>query len=675
MFQHLSLRKKILFSIGTTVIVLLLVAAYFLMEHIAKLSFESVEKEAQNYIASERAEAESFFAQYGRVVDIYVNSPHMKKWFKNWTQRDGDYLLSPGYPEINQEFVRISNDPNILSAFFASANTGEYFKENARTNQFADGKPYFANKRGWWQEATGVGQLYLGALSADINSGVVSAVVQTPVYGEQGELLGVAGVDLQLKRIAEMVEAISFRNSGFGFLLDSDLKVVHLSQKTGHQLSITDANGKQKDGLEGLERDFANTTGFAALSKDIREKGKGLTEVKFKGEKYYVVFDRLKLKKPLLEWHIGLLLPAALIDQPVLDAVKTTVVSVTLMLLIIIAVIFWSSNVITKPLLLLTEVMQDIASGEGDLTRRINIDSRDEVGQLARHMNTFIGRLHNLLKTTAERASQVGRASGHLTQVSTNTNEEIQQEKQQLDSVSVAVTEMASTVQEISRNALDTNTAADNVQQLTETGTQLSGKTQDAMHGLVAHIGEACGVVNLLAQETSNIGAVVDVINGIAAQTNLLALNAAIESARAGEQGRGFAVVADEVRTLASRTQESTDDIRNMISKLQQNAQRASLMMTEGQQQAEATVQQTQEVLNALRAIFESVSQVQGQSHQIATATEEQTRVAEDINANLLTINNLINNTSNNAAELAEEAGQLNKLARELNDSVNQFRL
>lgn len=675
MLKNLSLRKKILFSIGSTITILMVIAAYFLVDHIAKLSRDSVEQQAKNYIAVEKGQIESFFAQYGRVVDTFVNTAHIKKWFSNWKSRDNNYKTSPGYTEVNKDFVRITSDPNILSSFFASAYTGEYFKENERTAAFADGRPYHAYKRPWWQDAVSVGRLYLGDLSADINTGAVSAVVQTPVFNDSGEMIGIGGVDLQLNRLGQMVEGISFQNEGYGFLLDSDLKVVHLSNQLSHNLSITDQNGQQKDSLEGLERDFSQTSGFRELNQMMRSLADGFAKVELKGESYYVVFNRLELDKPLLKWNVGLLLPAHLIDQPVSNAVQATSLGLVIMLLIVVAVILWATQLIAKPILYLTDVMEDIASGEGDLTQQINIHSKDEVGQLAGHMNTFIKKLRGLLQNTADRATQVGRASGHLNLVSTSTNDEIQQEKEQIDSVSVAVTEMASTVQEISRNAVETNTAAEEVQELTEKGSKLSGYTQEAMHTLAAHISEASEVVTTLEQESSNIGAVVDVINGIAEQTNLLALNAAIESARAGEQGRGFAVVADEVRSLASRTQESTDDIRNMIDKLQQYAQQASSMMGKGQTQAETTMNQTQEVMDALQAIHDSVGTVQGQSQQIATATEEQTRVAEDINENLHSINTLINNTSSNASELAQEANQLNQLAEDLNQSVNQFKL
>ncbi|RZM83519.1 chemotaxis protein [Pseudoalteromonas rubra] len=676
MLENLSLRKKILFLIGGTISILLVAASGYFVNHIAQLSREGIEREAQSHLYAEKLSMESFFSRYGAIVETFVTNPHNVNWFDDYTQREKPLSADLGYQEVNQDFIRISaSDENILSAFMASARTGEYFKENERTSNYSDGRPYYSYKRPWWQDALSHGGLYVGAVSVDINTGAVSAVVQQPVYNAQRELVAVGGVDLQINKISELVEQIQFDGQGYGFLLDHNYKVVHLSKRTGHQLSITDEGPNGKEGLEALERQFADTQGFAELNRAMRADGAGAAKVTLKGVDYYVVFNNVKLDKPILDWHLGLLIPVSLIEEPVNEAVMSTVTAVVLILAIIVAMILWATHMIAAPITTLTNTMRDIASGEGDLTRRIDITSQDEVGQLAHHMNTFIDKLRSMMLDTAAQAQQLSGAAAQLQDVSTNTNNEIQQEKEQVDSVSAAVTEMAATVTEISRNAHETNRAADLVQSMTNDGAARSGQAQEVMTELASHIGEAAKVVAGLEQETSNIGAVIDVINGIAEQTNLLALNAAIEAARAGEQGRGFAVVADEVRSLASRTQESTDDIRNMISRLQQIAQQASVMMQQGQERAEGSVEQTQEVLDALRNITESVSTVQDQSHQIATSTEEQTVVAEDINNSLNAINDLVNSTANHAHLLADEARDLNSLAKALNNTVNQFKL
>ena len=177
MLNNLSLRKKILLLIGGTISVLLIIASSFFVSHIADLSRQAIQREADSYLQSERLSMQGYFAKYGKVVQTFITNPHLVNWFDNWTERDQSLDNQPGYDSVNQDFVRISgNDDNILSAFFASATTGEYFKENERTTHY-NGQPYYAYKRGWWQDALKINKLYVGPISVDLTTGNASAVV------------------------------------------------------------------------------------------------------------------------------------------------------------------------------------------------------------------------------------------------------------------------------------------------------------------------------------------------------------------------------------------------------------------------------------------------------------------------------------------------------------------
>ncbi|HAT42737.1 MAG TPA: chemotaxis protein [Rheinheimera sp.] len=670
-----SIRKKILLMVGGSTAALLAIASAIVVDQVAELKQQQVETEVRAQMSREAASVGQFFTEYAQVAQTFLLAPQFQRWFKEYPGRGTELEQVPGYSDINNTFKSISGrDENILSAFFALTSSAEYFREDSRTGVDKEGpdagdvtKGYFATQRPWYIETMKHNRFFVGSPSADFTTGIVSAVVEGPIYLPDGTLLGVGGLDLHINRVGEKVEKIRYQGAGIPFLLDSKGQVVHFSTQGGIDV-------KANDPIADLDKNEDNQ-GFAKVADAAVRGLSGFETMQFKGETYYVAYQPVKQEFPKMDWLVGVLIPAHLITDPINDAIQYTLLGALLILAVTLFAILFSSSLITRPLVDLTHAMRDIASGDGDLTRKIDIDSQDEVGKLAHHFNTFVSKLRGSLVKTQQQAESVQSSSIHLNQVVALTNQEIQHEKAQIDSVSAAVTEMAMTVQEISRNAHSTSEAAVAAEQRSKQGSELSSKAVNDMNELDRSMLAAVEVVIGLAKESESIGTVVDVIKGIAEQTNLLALNAAIEAARAGEQGRGFAVVADEVRSLAGRTRESTDDIRRMVEKLQQIAKHAEDVMQRGRAQTEVSAERARGMQVALAEITDAILVVQQQSSQIAVATGQQTVVADDINRSLHVITGLVDNTAQHAQALIGEAHQLDTSASSLNQVVGQFKI
>jgi len=251
----------------------------------------------------------------------------------------------------------------------------------------------------------------------------------------------------------------------------------------------------------------------------------------------------------------------------------------------------------------------------------------------------------------------------------------VHQQQSEVNQVATAMNEMSATVQEVASNASHAAQAAQDASEQAGEGLKVVDHTISSINNLANAVEEASGVINQLESDTDNIGVVLEVIRGISEQTNLLALNAAIEAARAGEQGRGFAVVADEVRTLASRTQESTLEIRSMIESLQSGSTQAVEVMTKGKEQAAISVGHAQKAGESLNGITQAVSSISDMNTQIATAAEEQTAVAEEINQNIVNISQLGEQAVSGAQQTSDASEELARLSNELQMMVGQFRV
>jgi methyl-accepting chemotaxis protein len=309
----------------------------------------------------------------------------------------------------------------------------------------------------------------------------------------------------------------------------------------------------------------------------------------------------------------------------------------------------------------------------GNLGMRAAIQERNEVGEMAASFDALMNKLQAFVVEVRGAIEQLGSSSDHLRIITDETNQEVQMEQSQTEQVATAMSEMSATVHEVAISTSETAKAAEQANNESSNGQRVVSATISAIDQLASDVERAAGVIRELETQVGDIGQVLNVIRNVAEQTNLLALNAAIEAARAGDYGRGFAVVADEVRALASHVHESTQEIDRMIAALQQGAHDAASVMESSCSRAQAGVEQVSLAGSSLQTITHSVGQINDMSRQIATAVEEQSAVAEEINRNVTTISQVVLKTSERSKETADAGVELRQLAEQLEVRVRQF--
>ncbi|MCY1288422.1 Methyl-accepting chemotaxis protein McpU [compost metagenome] len=339
-----------------------------------------------------------------------------------------------------------------------------------------------------------------------------------------------------------------------------------------------------------------------------------------------------------------------------------------------IALIWLTARGVTRPLLRLAGMVEDIADGEGDLTRRLDYARRDELGRLARGFNRFLDKLQPVIGQVQSAVQDTRSTADQSALIARQASDGMQQQFREIDQVATALHEMSATANTSAQNAAQAADAASHADQATRDGLAVIGRATAGIDELAQGMSEAMRQVQNLAERSEQIGTVLEVICAIAEQTNLLALNAAIEAARAGEQGRGFAVVADEVRGLARRTQDSVEEIRQVIDNLQSGTREVSQAMHGSHQQAQNNVTQVQQAVAALQRIAAAVNLITEMNLQIASAAEEQSSVAEEINRNIEAIRDVTQSLSGQAEQSAKVSHQLNEMADYQRQLIQQFR-
>jgi len=309
------------------------------------------------------------------------------------------------------------------------------------------------------------------------------------------------------------------------------------------------------------------------------------------------------------------------------------------------------------------------------LTKRVDVKTQDEIGELGNYFNSFISKLQSIISEVVSSANQLASAAEQMTVVSSQSSKLLLNQNSETTQVAAAVNQMSCALEEVTRNTENASVASSNANNEVRAGSELVNQTLTSIQDLSTDVGNSADVLDKLKVHSENIGSVLDVIKNIATQTNLLALNAAIEAARAGEQGRGFAVVADEVRTLAKRTQDSTSEIEKIITQLQSGADEAVNVMESSRAKSNTTLQQAKQTGEFLSSISSTINTIVNMNTQIAVSAQEQEKVIQEVNRSITSIQDIATETSTGSQQTTKTSEEVANLSANLQMLVGQFKI
>ncbi|MGF1727427.1 methyl-accepting chemotaxis protein [Photobacterium nomapromontoriensis] len=545
--------------------------------------------------------------------------------------------------KIVEQLNEIKNQYHLFDASVADRTTGDYWNQNGflrRLNRQQDN---------WFYGFTQSGKTQSLSIFRESNGDVKLFINYQQLNGR-----GMAGLSKSLDDMVEFINQFKLEQSGFVFLADASGNIqIH-----------------RNNTIMG-KKDLATLYGGPEAAILMKKDNFNVTEVTINGQDTLLASSYI----PSMDWYVVAQLPLeeAFVQ---LDQARQQIMIWALGIAALFTLLaIWLGSNITKPITRLASVFKDLGEGEGDLRHRIDINGNDEIAQLSEGFNSFISKIHSSVRDVAETGNALRDAAESVAQQAEGTLTNSHNQRDRTLQIAAAINQMGATVNEIAANAAQAADTAHAANAETQQGQQVIGQARETINQLSTDIAQVSDVINSLANNTLTIGSILDVIRGISDQTNLLALNAAIEAARAGEQGRGFAVVADEVRSLASRTAASTDEIQSMINQLQQEANNAVTAIGQSSHLTSEGVDAADTASDSLLSIADRITLISDMNTQVATATEEQSTVVNDINCNIEEINEITQQTADTATELAQSSQSLRDLSKRLDGMVGTFKL
>ncbi|CDT80211.1 methyl-accepting chemotaxis protein [Vibrio coralliirubri] len=572
---------------------------------------------------------------------------------KNWIDIRTD--IASAFNDFSREddvvpFLKQARVAGGFDDIFLGTPEGGMYRSHPERNRV----DYDPRQRPWYQEANAAGKQIITTAYQDAITKALLVTIAEPVR-HNGQLVGVVGADVLIDQLVNDVISLDVGDNAYAMLIDAS---------DGTFLAHPDSALSLKPVSQ-----LSNDISMPIIENAVRTGS--IEIIKERGADKLLYFTKV----PNTNWIFAVQMDKATEEANHSTLLTQLIITAVVITLIVIVLVSWLVSFLFRDLNRVSAALEEIASGEGDLTQRLEPKSDDEIGQLAANFNRFVGNMHTMVIKLSEVSAALGNQARQTASQAEERSARIQMQQDEINMVATAVNEMAAATQEIAGNADHTAQNSSEAVGACEHGTGQVTQTQSSIQNLAQEVQIATNVILELEEHGNSINAILSNIQGIAEQTNLLALNAAIEAARAGEQGRGFAVVADEVRVLSQRTHGSTQEIQQTIELLQGTTGKAVSIMNDSRSLAETSVDDANSAAASLTQIHAAVERISDMATQIASAAEEQASVTSEITRNTEGIRDVSNELADEAHQAAEQAAQLSELSHELESEISRFKL